>query len=108
MVSADRPERYTAWREGDSSYDLALPNGRWRVVLAMFEPDAAKAATRAIRVAANGAAKLTAFSPARAAGGAMKRVTRPFEIEIRDGHLRLVFSRPYGAVLSAIEVTRPQ
>lgn len=106
VVTGDRPELYTAWREGDFSYDLPLPDGSWLVTLAMFEPDSGKATRRRIDVTANGEAALTNFSPAIAAGGALKGVTRSFPVVVRGGRLRLDFRGPHGAVLSAISVSR--
>jgi beta-galactosidase len=107
VVAGDRPELYSAWREGNFSYELPLPDGNWVVTLGMFEPDSGKATSRRFDVIANGEAVLKDFSPAIAAGGTLKVITRRFPIIVRGGLLQLSFTGQHGAVLSAISVSRP-
>jgi len=99
------PELYASYREGSFSYALPLPNGRWSVTLHMFEPDAEKAATRSFDVIANGSTALSGFNTAKAAGGALKAVTRIFPVEVRNGKLALQFNAARGdALVSAITI----
>lgn len=99
---------FDTYREGSFAYDLPLPNGRWTVTVATFEPDAVQAATRSFAVKVNDARGVTGFNPAKAAGGALKATTIALLATVRDGHLRLDFAAEGGpAVVAAISV-RPQ
>ena len=64
------------------------------------------AATRTFAVAVNGKPQLKAWSPARAAGGALKATQVRFPARVTDGWLKLRFEPGAGpAVVSAISVT---
>lgn len=106
VVGTADPELYASYREGSFSYTVPLPNGRWSVTLHMAEPSAEKAANRSFNVAANGRIALSAFNPAKAAGGALKAVTRTFPVQVQNGKLVLQFTAVGGdAVVSAIAIT---
>ena len=97
---------HNAYREGDFGYELPLPNGKWSVTLDFMEPDALLAATRTFNVTANGRKQLTAWSPAKAAGGALKATQVRFPVSVHDGVLQLRFEPGAGpAIVSAITVT---
>lgn len=101
------PELYASYRQGSFGYRLPLPDGRWMVTLHMFEPesDANKSAGRSITVLANGKPVLIVFNPAKAAGGALKAVTRSFVAQSNGGTLTLDFSGgESGALVSAISI----
>jgi beta-galactosidase len=102
VAGADDAQLYDDWREGAFSYTVPLPNGAWMVTLHSFEPDAARATPRSFNVSANGAAALTSFNPAQAAGGAGKAVKASFPVMVTNGMLRLDFSAD--AVIAAIEI----
>ncbi len=105
VTQSPDPELYASYRRGSFGYALPVPNGRWSVTLHMFEPDAAQAATRSFNVSANGRPALTKFSPAAAAGGPLRAVTRTFPVVVTDGKLSLQFTAVGGdAVVSAISV----
>ncbi|GGB56438.1 glycoside hydrolase family 2 TIM barrel-domain containing protein [Blastomonas aquatica] len=105
VTQSPDPELYASYRQGSFDYALPLPNGRYDVVLHMFEPDAAQAATRTFHVSANGRRVLTNFNPASAAGGPLRAVTRTFPVQITDGKLALQFTAAGGdALVSAISV----
>jgi len=105
VAGVDTPALFATYREGRFGYDIPLPDGRWTVSLAMLEPDAAKAAERRFSVAMDGKVRLTGFSPAEAAGGVRKAVTRSFPVRTRGGHLPLDFVPGSGdAVVAAITV----
>lgn len=106
IAGATDPELYSSYREGAFQYRVPLPDGRWQVTLYLAEPDAALAASRRFSVKANGVDVLPHFSPAAAAGGALKAVTRRFPVVVKDGTLVLDFVPEGGpAVVFAVTVT---
>lgn len=102
------PALYQSYREGSFGYDIPLPNGRWSVTIATFEPDLSNGAGRSFAVKANGRTLIDNFSPQEAAGAARTAVTRSFDVESKNGTLSLKFEPRGGpAVVSAI-VVRPR
>ncbi|MGI4877378.1 MAG: glycoside hydrolase family 2 TIM barrel-domain containing protein, partial [Janthinobacterium lividum] len=96
---------YDNYREGSFGYNLPLPNGRWTVTVATFEPDAELAASRSFAVTSNSGKGVTGFNPAKVSGGALKATPLSFPVEVRDGHLKLDFVAGGGpAVVAAIDV----
>ena len=57
-VAADDPRLYDSFREGEFSYRVPLPNGRYRVVLKFAEPSAGAAGERVFDVDVGGATVL--------------------------------------------------
>ncbi|MYM62827.1 glycoside hydrolase family 2 TIM barrel-domain containing protein [Pseudomaricurvus sp. HS19] len=107
VAGTDSPELYQAYREGNFSYQLPLPNGEWQVTLSIMEPNESKAASRRFNVNANGVAVLENFSPARAAGAAFAATTPSFGVTVDNGLLSLDFIGNDGdAIVSAIAITR--
>lgn len=104
----DAPSLFQSYREGCFSYDLPLPNGRWTVAIATFEPEPATGAGRSFAVRANGKVVLHGFSPQQAAGASRKAVTRSFDTQVKGGRLTLDFLPQGGeAIVSAIAI-RPR
>jgi beta-galactosidase len=99
---------FNAYRQGDFTYHLPLPDGAWRVRLLTFEPDASAAATRTFNVTANGQSVLTNFNPAREGGGVLRAVERTFSATATDSRgVDLAFQSVGGpAIVAAILVSR--
>lgn len=99
---------FEAYREGEFTYNLPLPDGAWRVRVLTYEPDAAAAATRTFNVLANGQPMLSNINPAREAGAVLRTLDREFTATAANGEgLRLQF-QPVGgpAIVAAIVVSR--
>jgi len=102
VEGASDPSLFEAWREGNFSYAVPVPNGRWVVIVHSFEPDAAQASMRKFNILANDQLVVAAFNPAAAAGGTLKAATRSFPLVVTNGVARLAFSD--GAIVAAIEM----
>ncbi|WP_347304220.1 glycoside hydrolase family 2 TIM barrel-domain containing protein [Croceibacterium sp. TMG7-5b_MA50] len=101
----ENPALFQSYREGSFSYRIPLPDGRWAVTVATFEPDPAGGTGRSFAVKANGTVVIDAFAPQQEAGAPRKAVERSFEVESRGGTLDLAFEPRGGeAVVSAIAV----
>ena len=106
VTGGDDPAIFAGYREGSFGYDLPVPNGRWTVKVATFEPDEALAASRTFKVSANGKPGATRFNPAKVAGGALKATTLSFPATVSDGHLKLDFIAQGGpALVAGLSVT---
>jgi len=104
VSGAADPLLYNAWREGEASWRVPLSNGKWRIVVHSFEPDA-KLADRTFRISANGVLQAADFAPAKVAGGVLKPADISFEVVVSDGMLTLQFERVSGdPVIAAIEI----
>jgi beta-galactosidase len=99
---------WAAVRHGRFAYRIPLENGRYRVRLGFLEPGKdTRAGARRFSVSANGSAVLAGLDIVAAAGAPATAITRSFDIEIRDGSLRLDFLPEAGeAVLSNLVVER--
>lgn len=105
-VSADDAPLYDSYREGEFSYRVPLPNGRYRVVLMFEEPMSIAAGERVFDVTANGVVKIEGFDILAAAGGKLKAVDRAFDATVNDGVLSLAFRPRRGnALVSALSIT---
>ncbi len=104
-VSAADSRLYDSYREGDFSYRIPMPNGRYRVTLRFVEPTAGAAGERVFDVEANGRKVLEGFDVFASAGGRLRGVERSFEAAVNDGTLLMAF-RPSrgGAVVSSLVV----
>ncbi len=92
------------YRQGKFAYHVPVSDGRYTVRLTFVEPSAA-AGERVFDVTANGAVTLTDLDIAKEAGGALVRLQRSFDIDVRGGKLDLGFQPKRGeAIVSAIEV----
>lgn len=105
-VSASDPRLYDSYREGEFSYRIPVPGGRYRVTLRFVEPKANAVGERVFDVEANGKSVLKGFDAFAAAGGKLKSVERAFEAAVTDGTLLIAFRPSRGsAVVSSLVVT---
>jgi beta-galactosidase len=105
-VLADDERLYDSFREGEFSYRVPLPNGRYRVQLKFEEPAATAAGERVFDVTANDVMQLHDFDILRAAGGRRQGVDRVFDAGVDNGILVLAFRPRRGsALVSALSIT---
>lgn len=96
----------SSYREGDFSYRLPLPEGRYKVILTFVEPNAA-VGERQFDVYANGDRKVKALDIAANAGAPLTVIKRDFTVKVGSDKLDLRFTPVKGkAIVSAIEVER--
>jgi beta-galactosidase len=104
-VLADDERLYDSFREGEFSYRLPLPNGRYRVTLKFAEPVATKSGDRVFDVTANGVMKLRGFDILKAIDGKLRGVDRTFDADVDNGLLVLAFRPRRGqALVSALSI----
>ena len=107
VVGSPTPALFEGWREGNMTYRLPLGPGRWAITLHTFEPDAVRKAPRRFDVRVNGAAWLTGFNPAQAAGGSLQEAETRTIAEAKDGFVVLSFAgngADAAPVVAAIDV----
>jgi beta-galactosidase len=105
-VLSDDARLYDSFREGEFSYRVPVPNGRYRISLKFAEPYAGPAGARVFDVDVNGATVLRGFDIFAAAGGKLKSVDRSFEARTSDGALLIAFRPLKGkALVSALSIT---
>jgi beta-galactosidase len=105
-VLAGDERLYDSFREGEFSYRLPLPNGRYRVTLKFEEPAATRPGERVFDVTANGIVQLREFDILKAAGGRLKGVDRTFDADVDNGVLVCAFRPRRGnALVSALSIT---
>jgi len=105
-VLADDERPYDSFREGEFSYRVPLPNGRYRVQLKFVEPTATGPGERVFDVTANGVMQLREFDILRAASGRLKGVEQFFDAAVDNGVLVLAFRPRRGnALVSALSIT---
>lgn len=99
---------WAAVRHGSFGYRIALENGRYRVRLGFLDPvKDAQPGTRRFSVTANGGVVLPSLDIVAVAGAPATAITRNFDVEVRDGILRLDLVPEVGeAVLSNLVVER--
>ena len=99
---------WAAVRHGSFGYRIPLENGRYRVRLGFLDPlKDAQPGTRRFSVTANGATVVPGLDIVAVAGAPATAITRSFDVEVRDGSLRLDFKPELGeAVLSNLVVER--
>jgi beta-galactosidase len=102
-VAADDAGIYDNFREGEFSYRVPVPSGRYRVILKFQEPVADAAGAREFEVRVNGKTLLRRFDIFAAAGGKLKAVDRFFDTTSRDGAILIEFHPLKGnALVSAL------
>ena len=105
VLAADE-RLYDSFREGEFSYRVPLPNGRYRVRLKFAESTATAPGERVFDVTANGVLQLREFDILKAAGGRLKGVDQSFDAAVDDGFLVLAFRPRRGsALVSALSIT---
>src|ERR1700676_1368559 len=98
-VAADDAGLYDSFREGEFSYRVPVPSGRYRVTLKFQEPAAGAAGLREFDVRANGKIVLGHFDIFAAAGGKLKAVDRSFDTTSRDNGILIEFHSLKGSAL---------
>lgn len=105
VLGTQNQAAYGSWREGDFSYAIPVPNGRYKVRLHFFEPDEKVGlGARQFEVLAEGrkAARIDVRRDAKASWTAL---TRDVAVTVADGKLDLAFIPFVGsAIVSGIEV----
>ena len=105
VVSAADPRLYDSFREGEFSYRIPVPDGRYRITARFVEPTASAAGERVFDVDVNGTKVLSGFDVFAAAGGKLKGVERTFEAVAKDGMLLTTFRPSHGkAIVSSLVV----
>ncbi|MFL6603116.1 MAG: glycoside hydrolase family 2 TIM barrel-domain containing protein [Steroidobacteraceae bacterium] len=99
-VTAADPRLYDSFREGEFSYRVPVPNGRYQVIL-KFEEPAATAGERLFDVLVNGKVVLKRFDIAAAAGGKLRAVDKSFKAKAKEGALLVEFKPVKGQALVA-------
>ncbi|MEJ0024848.1 MAG: glycoside hydrolase family 2 TIM barrel-domain containing protein [Rhizomicrobium sp.] len=97
---------YDSFREGDFSYSIPVPDGRYRIAARFVEPSASAAGQRVFAVIVNGKTVLDHLDVFAAAGGKLKGLERTFEAQAVGGRIDIRFLPIKGkAVVSALAVT---
>ncbi len=97
---------YDSFREGDFSYSIPLPDGRYRIVARFVEPSATAAGQRVFAVIVNGKTVLDRLDVFAAAGGRLKPLDRTFDAQAVGGRIDIRFRPITGkAIVSALAVT---
>jgi beta-galactosidase len=105
-VAAADARLYDSFREGEFSYRVPVPDGRYKVTLRFEEPSAGAAGERVFDVEVNGKTLLKHFDVFAAAGGKLRAVDRSFDVKARDGVLNIDFHPIKGQPLvSALAIT---
>ncbi len=105
-VAAPDAALYDSFREGDFSYSIPVPDGRYRIAAKFVEPSASAAGQRVFAVIVNGKTVFDRLDVFVAAGGKLKGLERSFEAEAVGGRIDIRFRPIAGkAVVSALAVT---
>jgi beta-galactosidase len=96
---------YDSYREGQFSYRVPVPEGKYKITLRFAEPTAAAAGERVFAVSVNGKPLLKKMDVFSAAGGKLKAVDQTVQARARDGALVIEFTPVKGqAIVSAIAI----
>jgi beta-galactosidase len=105
-VAASDAPLYGSFREGQFSYRVPVPDGKYAIVLHFAEPTAAAAGERVFDVSVNGKRVLKHLDVFAVAGGKLKAVEQTVQAKARDGVLLIEFQPVKGqAVVSALSIT---
>jgi beta-galactosidase len=104
-VAASDPHLYDSFREGEFSYRVPVPNGRYKITL-KFEEPAAAAGERVFDIFVNGKAVLKRFDIVTAAGGTLRALDKSVQAKAQDGALLIEFKPVKGqALVAALSIT---
>jgi beta-galactosidase len=104
-VAASDPPLYDSFREGEFSYHVPVPNGRYKITLKFVEPAAAPA-ERVFDVLINGKTVLKRFDIVAAAGGKLRAVDKSVQAKVQEGALLIEFKPVKGqALVAALSIT---
>jgi beta-galactosidase len=105
-VAASDTRLYESYREGQFSYRVPVPDGKYKIVLHFIEPTAAAAGERVFDVSVNGKRVLKHVDVFAAGGGKLKAVDQTVQAKARGGALLIEFQPVKGqAVVSALSIT---
>jgi len=105
-VAASDPRLYDSYREGEFSYRVPIPDGRYTITLKFEEPSAAAAGERIFDVRINGKVVLKQFDIFAAAGGRLKAVDKSFPAKAREGVVLIEFKPVKGrAAVAAVSIS---
>jgi hypothetical protein len=79
-------------RWGGFSYQFAVPNGSYTVVLKFAEIYFTTAGSRMFNVSTNGTQVLSNFDIVAPAGGALKALDKPFPVTVTNGQISIPFT----------------
>ena len=108
VVTASDPRLYDSLREGEFSYRIPVPDGRYRITARFIEPAANAAGERVFDIDVNGKSVLKGFDVFAAAGGKLRGVERTFEAVAKDGTLVIAFRPSHGSALVSSLVVTPR
>jgi beta-galactosidase len=104
-IGASDPRLYDSFREGQFSYRVPVPDGKYKVTLRFAEPTAAAAGERVFDVSVNGKRLLKHLDLFSAAGGKLKALDQTVQAKAEEGALLIEFQPVKGqAVVSAISI----
>jgi beta-galactosidase len=105
VLAGDAP-LFDCFRQGEFSYRVPLPDGRYRIALKFQEPTSNAIGDRLFDVLANESTRLENFDILAAAGARLKGVERTIDATVNNGMLVLTF-RPHrgNAIVSALSIT---
>jgi beta-galactosidase len=97
---------YESWREGQFAYAVPVPNGRYRVRVHFFEPDATIAVgARMFKLTLEGKVIGKPVDVRAESGAPMKALMRSATVNVRDGVLDVALTPQRGqAILSGLEI----
>jgi beta-galactosidase len=104
-VGATDTRLYDSFREGQFSYRVPVPDGKYKVTLKFVEPTAGAAGERIFDVSINGKRLLKHVDIFSAAGGKLKAVDEIVQAKAQEGALLIEFQPLKGAaVVAAISI----
>ena len=99
------PRLYDSFREGEFSYRIPVPDGKYRIVARFAEPEASAPGERVFDVDVNGKTVLRDFDVFAAAGGKLKSIERSFDGATKEGALVIAFRPSRGrALVSSLSI----
>jgi beta-galactosidase len=105
-VAAADATLYDSYREGEFTYHIPVPDGRYRIVAKFAEPSADGPGQRLFDVIVNGKTALRGLDVFAAAGGRLKGVDQIFDAVAVSGKIDIRFRPVKGsAIVSALAVT---
>jgi beta-galactosidase len=104
-VGATDTRLYDSFREGQFSYRVPVPDGKYKITLRFAEPTAGAAGERIFDVSVNGKRLLKHVDIFSAAGGRLKAVDETVQAKAQEGALLIEFQPVKGqAVVAAISI----
>ena len=106
IANTPDPKLYQTERYGNSSYQFAVPNGSYNVVLKFAEIYWTKTGQRIFNVSVNGTQVLTNFDIIAAAGAALTAIDKTFPVTVTNGQVTIQFTSGSADLpkVSAIEI----